>query len=93
MLKNAFLDAVESTHLDINVDDSIPVDNMNAALVKLHKERLQTTVSFSFRFKSRDYESVRQMIVEVLESSAKHGVNVHIVNTIVENFGTSETIS
>jgi hypothetical protein len=96
MLKNAYkqvLDAVESRHLDISVDESIPLDNMNAALAKLQKERPQTTISFSFNFKGKDYRITSQLIVEVLENSVRHGVNVDIVNTIVENFVKSDSSS
>jgi hypothetical protein len=94
MLKNAYkqvLDAVESRHLDISVDESIPLDNMNAALAKLQKERPQTTISFSFNFKGQDYRITSQLIVEVLKNSVKHGVNVNIVNMIVENFVKSDS--
>jgi hypothetical protein len=96
VLKNAYkqvLDAVESRHLDISVDESIPLDNMNAALAKLQKERPQTTISFSFNYNGQDYGITSQLIVEVLENSVRHGVNVDIVNTIVENFVKSDSSS
>ncbi len=93
-LANAYkkiLDVVGSTHLDIDVEATIPVDNMNAALAQVQKERPQTTVSFTLMVQGDDYGVTDVLGVDVLKSAAKHGVRVDIVNPMTMEFGASKS--
>jgi len=68
------LDTVGSTHLDIDIEASIGVDNMNAALAQLQKENPSITVSYTLMVQGDDYGVTNELGVNVLKNAAKHGV-------------------
>jgi len=84
------LDATGSTHLDIDIEASIAVDNMNAALAQVQKERPQTTVSFTLMVQGDDYGITDALGVDLLKNAVKHGVRVDIVNPMTMEFGASK---
>ena len=57
-LANAYkkvLSAVGSTHLDIDIEASVPLDNMNQALATLQKQNPDITVSYTMMVQGDDY--------------------------------------
>ena len=80
------LDATGSNHLDVDVEASIPADTVNQALATVQRER-GTSVSYTLRVQGQDY-GVDPFSVQILQSAARHGVNV-VVNPMLMNFGYS----
>ncbi|WP_394845886.1 chitinase [Pendulispora brunnea] len=80
------LDATGATHLDIDVEASIPQDTVNTALATIQRER-GTVISYTLRIQGQDY-GLDPYSVTVLKSAAAKGVNV-IVNPMLMNFGYS----
>ena len=78
------LDATGATHLDIDVEASIPHDMVNTALATLQHDR-GTVISYTLRIQGQDY-GLDPYSITVLKSAAAKGVNV-IVNPMLMNFG------
>ena len=90
-LVNAYkkvLSVTGSTHIDVDVESSVPVDTMNQALAALQRENPSITVSFTLMVQGDDYGVTDALGVGVLKSAAKYGVNVDIVNPMTMEFGT-----
>jgi len=93
-LANAYkkiLDTVGTTHLDIDIEAPVPLDNMNQALAQVQKERPQTTVSFTLEVQGDDYGITIALGVDVLKNAVKHGVRVDIVNAMTMEFPSSKS--
>lgn len=84
------LSATGSTHLDIDIEAAINVDNMNQALASLQKENSAITVSYTMMVQGDDYGITIDLGVNVLKSAVKNGVNVDIVNPMTMDFGSSK---
>ena len=82
------LDAVGSTHLDLDIEASIDADMVNQALATLQRRRPSVTVSYTLRVQSDDF-GVDPFSVQVLQSAVRNGVRVSVVNPMVMDFGSS----
>ncbi|MCO6006282.1 cellulose binding domain-containing protein [Actinoallomurus purpureus] len=80
------LDAVGSNHIDVDVEASIPVAQVNTALKQLQSER-GTTVTYTLRVQAQDY-GVDPFSVQILQDAASRGLNV-TVNPMLMDFGYS----
>jgi chitinase len=80
------LDAIGATHLDVDVEATIPQDTVNQALKQIQDER-GTRISYTLRVQGDDY-GMDPYSVQVLQSAAAHGVDV-LVNPMTMEFGTS----
>jgi hypothetical protein len=80
------LDAVGSNRLDVDVEASIPVAQVNTALKQLQSER-GTAVSYTLRVQAQDY-GVDPFSVQILQDAASRGLNV-TVNPMLMDFGYS----
>lgn len=92
-LANAYkrvLSVTGSTHLDIDIESSIPVDAMNQALASLQRENPSITVSYTMMVQGDDYGITNELGVNVLKSAVRNGVNVDIVNPMTMDFGSSK---
>jgi len=83
------LDTVGSTHLDIDVETTLNLDNLNTALAQLQKQNPQITVSFTLMVQGDDYGLNDALGVAVLTNAVKHGVRVDIVNPMTMEFAAS----
>ena len=84
------LDTVGTDHLDLDIEVSLPFDKMSQALVKLQKERPQTTLSLTLEVQSDDYGLNDALGFDVLKNLEKHGVRVDIVNPMAMEFWTDK---
>ncbi|CAG2107688.1 unnamed protein product [Medioppia subpectinata] len=92
-LMNAYkrvLSVTGSSHLDIDIESTVPSDVMNQALASLQKQMPSLTVSFTLMVQGDDYGVTDSLGVQVLKNAAKHGVNVDIVNPMTMEFGTNK---
>ena len=92
-LANAYkrvLAVTGSTHLDIDIESSIPVDNMNQALASMQRENPSITVSYTMMVQGDDYGITIELGTTVLKNAVKNGVNVDIVNPMTMDFGSSK---
>lgn len=80
------LDAVDSNHLDIDVEASIPQDTVNAALAQVQADR-GTSVTYTLRVQAASY-GLDPYSLQVLQSAKAHGVQV-TVNPMLMDFGAS----
>jgi hypothetical protein len=80
------LDAVGSNHLDVDVEASIPVAQVNTALKQLQSER-GTAITYTLRVQGQDY-GVDPFSVQILQDVASRGLNV-TVNPMLMDFGYS----
>jgi chitinase len=80
------LDAVGSNRLDVDVEASIPVAQVNTALKQLQSER-GTAVTYTLRVQAQDY-GVDPFSVQILQDAASRGLNV-TVNPMLMDFGYS----
>jgi chitinase len=78
------LDAVGSNRLDVDVEASIPVAQVNTALKALQSER-GTAISYTLRVQAQDY-GVDPFSVQILQDAASRGLNV-TVNPMLMDFG------
>ena len=80
------LDATGATHLDVDVEATIPQDTVNQALKQIQDER-GTSISYTLRVQGDDY-GLDPYSLQVLQSAAAAGVDV-LVNPMTMEFGTS----
>jgi hypothetical protein len=80
------LDAVGSNRLDVDVEASIPVATVNAALKQLQSAR-GTAITYTLRVQAQDY-GVDPFSVQILQDAASRGLNV-TVNPMLMDFGYS----
>jgi chitinase len=80
------LDAVGSNRLDVDVEASIPVAQVNTALKQLQSAR-GTAISYTLRVQGQDY-GVDPFSVQILQDAASRGLNV-TVNPMLMDFGYS----
>ncbi len=78
------LDAVGSNHLDVDVEATIPVAQVNTALKQLQSER-GTSVTYTLRVLGQDY-GVDPFSVQILQDAASRGLDV-TVNPMLMDFG------
>jgi chitinase len=78
------LDAVGSNRLDVDVEASIPVAQVNAALKQLQTDR-GTAITYTLRVQGQDY-GVDPFSVQILQDAASRGLNV-TVNPMLMDFG------
>jgi hypothetical protein len=83
------LDTVGTSHLDVDVEASIPTDMVNKALAQVQRERPGTTVSYTLMVQGDDYGLTPALGVDVLKNAKANGVNVTIVNPMTMEFGSS----
>ncbi|KAH9394709.1 hypothetical protein TYRP_004766 [Tyrophagus putrescentiae] len=81
------LNTVGTHHLDIDIEASISLENMNSALKILQGEMPDLTISYTLMIQGDDYGLTDALGVEVLKSAAKHGLRVDIVNAMTMEFG------
>jgi chitinase len=82
------LSVTGSTHLDIDIEATVPVDLMNQALAAVQKANSAVTVSYTLMVQGDDYGVTNDLGFKVLQSAAKNGVDVDIVNPMTMEFGT-----
>jgi hypothetical protein len=80
------LDAVGSNRLDVDVEASIPVATVNAALKQLQSAR-GTAITYTLRVQAQDY-GVDPFSVQILQDAASRGLDV-TVNPMLMDFGYS----
>jgi len=80
------LDAVGSNRLDVDVEATIPVATVNAALKQLQTDR-GTAITYTLRVQGQDY-GVDPFSVQILQDAASRGLNV-TVNPMLMDFGYS----
>jgi chitinase len=80
------LDATGATHLDVDVEATIPQDTVNQALKQIQDER-GTSISYTLRVQGDDY-GLDPYSLQVLQSAAAAGVDV-LVNPMTMEFGSS----
>jgi hypothetical protein len=80
------LDAVGSNRLDVDVEASIPVAQVNTALKQLQSAR-GTAITYTLRVQAQDY-GVDPFSVQILQDAASRGLNV-TVNPMLMDFGYS----
>lgn len=88
-LANAYklvLDAVGTTHLDVDVETTVNLNVMNQALAKVQQERPQVTVSFTLMIQGEDYGLTPALGVDLLKNAKDNGVRVDIVNAMTMEF-------
>jgi chitinase len=78
------LDAVGSNRLDVDVEASIPVAQVNAALKQLQSDR-GTAITYTLRVQGQDY-GVDPFSVQILQDAASRGLDV-TVNPMLMDFG------
>lgn len=78
------LDAVGSNHLDVDIENDIPVGMVNDALAALQRDR-QTTVTYTLKVENAE-EGLTPSAMDILRDAKDHGLHV-IVNAMVMNFG------
>lgn len=78
------LDAVGSNHIDVDVEASIPIAQVDTALQQLQSAR-GTAVTFTLRVQAQDY-GVDPFSVQILQDAASRGLNV-TVNPMLMDFG------
>ena len=83
------IDTLGVSHLDIDVEASIPVDMVNKALAQVQRERAGTTVSYTLMVQGDDYGITPILGVDVLKNAKANGVRVDIVNPMTMEFGSS----
>ncbi|MFD0559151.1 chitinase [Stackebrandtia endophytica] len=82
----AVLDATGATHLDVDVEASIPHTMVNTALKRLQTER-GTAVGYTLRVQGQDY-GMDPYSVQILQDAAAQGMEP-LVNPMLMNFGYS----
>ena len=80
------LDAVGSNRLDVDVEASIPVAQVNAALKQLQSDR-GTAITYTLRVQGQDY-GIDPFSVQILQDAASRGLDV-TVNPMLMDFGYS----
>jgi len=80
------LNTVGTTHLDIDIETSVPVDMMNKALAIVQGQRPEITVSFTLMVTGEDYGVTPQLGVDVLINAKSNGVRVDIVNAMAMEY-------
>lgn len=78
------LDAVGGDHIDVDVEATIPVAQVNTALKRLQSER-GTSVTYTLRVQAQDY-GVDPFSVQILQDAASRGLDV-TVNPMLMDFG------
>jgi len=84
------LDTVGTTHLDVDVEASIPIDMVNKALAQVQRERPSTTVSYTLMVQGDDYGLTPILGVDLLKNAKANGVRVGIVNPMTMEFGSGK---
>jgi hypothetical protein len=77
-------DAVGSNRIDVDVEASIPIAQVNTALEQLQRTR-GTAVTYTLRVQGQDY-GVDPFSVQILQDAASRGLNV-TVNPMLMDFG------
>jgi hypothetical protein len=83
------IDTTGVRHLDIDIEASFNIDQMNKALAKVQAERAGTTVSFTLMVVGDTYGIIDSLGVDVLKNAKANGVNVSTVNPMTMDFGPS----
>jgi hypothetical protein len=83
------IDTLGVKHLDIDIEASVPVDQMNKALAKVQRDRPGTTVSFTLMVQGDDFGLTPALGVDVLKNAKANGVRVDVVNPMTMEFGSS----
>jgi hypothetical protein len=83
------IDVTGVRHLDIDIEASFNIDQMNKALAKVQAERSGTTVSFTLMVVGDTYGIIDSLGVDVLKNAKANGVNVSTVNPMTMDFGPS----
>ncbi|CAG2121270.1 unnamed protein product, partial [Medioppia subpectinata] len=82
------LSVTGSSHLDIDIEATVPTDLMNKGLLAVQKARSEVTVSYTLMVQGDDYGVTDELGFKVLQNAAQNGVNVDIVNPMTMEFGT-----
>ncbi|MBB5871382.1 hypothetical protein F4553_004761 [Allocatelliglobosispora scoriae] len=83
------IDTTGVRNLDIDIEASINIDQMNKALAKVQAERPGTTVSFTLMIVSDSYGMIDSLGVDLLKNAKANGVNVTTVNPMTMDFSQS----
>lgn len=83
------IDALDIAHLDIDVEAPVPLDRMNQALAQVQQDRPGVTVSYTLMVQGDDFGLTPALGVDVLVNAKAHGVDVHVVNPMTMEFGSS----
>lgn len=85
------LDAVGTTHLDIDIEATINEAVMIDALKKLSSMVKDLTISFTLMVQSDDFGLTNVLGVDILKKMAANGIEVDIVNAMAMEFSTRQT--
>ncbi|MFC4906357.1 cellulose binding domain-containing protein [Actinomadura gamaensis] len=80
------LDTVKTNNLDVDIEASIDIPKVNAALKQLQQAR-GTTISYTMRVQGQDY-GMDPYSIQILQDAASRGLNVG-VNPMLMDFGYS----
>jgi hypothetical protein len=89
-LANAYkvaLDAVRTTHLDLDIEATVNLDLMNKAVAQLQRERPEVTVAFTLMVQGEDYGLTPGPLgVDLLKHAKSNGVRVDTVNAMAMEY-------
>jgi chitinase len=91
-LANAYKQVIDTTgikHLDIDIEASFDIDQMNKALRQVQVDRPGTTVSFTLMVVGDTYGIIDSLGVDVLRNAKTNGVVVSTVNPMTMDYGAS----
>ncbi|WP_064741797.1 carbohydrate binding domain-containing protein [Hamadaea tsunoensis] len=83
------IDTTGIKHLDIDIEASFNIDQMNKALKQVQSERPGTTVSFTLMVVGDTYGIIDSLGVDVLKNAKSNGVTVSTVNPMTMDYGAS----
>jgi hypothetical protein len=83
------VDLLGITHLDFDIEASVPLATMNQAIARVQHERSGIVVSYTLEIQSDDFGLTPALGVDVLTNAKANGVNVGIVNPMTMDFGSS----
>lgn len=72
-----------STHLDLDIEQAIPIDTVTQAVAQVQKENPSVTFSLTI---GSDNHGITSQGMSILRSAVKHGVNVDIVNAMAMDY-------
>jgi hypothetical protein len=85
------MDTLAITHLDFDIEASVPTTTMNQAIAQVQRDRAGTVVSYTLEVQAADFGLTPALGVDVLTNAKSNGVNVGIVNPMTMDFGQPST--
>jgi len=87
------IDTLSSTHLDFDLEASVPLDTMNRAIAQVQRDRSGIAVSYTLEVQAADFGLTPALGTDVLRNAKTNGVNVGIVNPMTMDFGQPAGVS